>query len=188
VKGQRLGNSLAMKGTTTMPAPPRKLSEILKEMAETLLRNPGGVPSSEAAHVALFLANIAWNESVALDQAREGYRNAWETIEAENPALWNEFKSNDIDAMIDELVQYKKRHYFDDHRRILVCGMRSPGKVHVEWLNPAAPGVDSKWEMHLYGLVRTGERAKAIRFLQDTRRMTRSEAAKRVKQIVAQLG
>ncbi len=31
-----------------MPAQPRKLSEIMKEMAETLLRDPGGVPSSEA--------------------------------------------------------------------------------------------------------------------------------------------
>jgi hypothetical protein len=80
-----------------MPAQPRKLSEIMKEMSETLLRNPSDVPSSEAAHVALFFANIAWNESVGLDHPREGYRNVWETIATENPALWNEFKSNDID-------------------------------------------------------------------------------------------
>ena len=53
-----------------MPEQARKLSEILKEMSETLLRNPAGVPSSEAAHVALFFANVAWNESVGLDHAR----------------------------------------------------------------------------------------------------------------------
>ena len=94
-----------------------------------------------------------------MDHAREGYRNVWETIEAENPALWNEFKSNDINAMIDELVRYKKTHYPDDRRRILTCGM-VPGKVRVEWLNPAAPGVDSKWEMQLYGLVRTGQNGR----------------------------
>ena len=170
-----------------MPEQVRKLSEIMKEMSETLLRNPGGVPSSEAAQVALLFANVAWNESVGLDQAREGYRNVWETIEAENPQLWNEFKSNDIDAMIDELVRYKKAHYPDDRRRILVCGM-VPGKVHVEWLNPAAPGVDSQWEMQLFGLVRTGQKDKAIRFLQETRRMTRNEASKRVKQVAAELG
>jgi hypothetical protein len=29
----------------------------VKEMSETPLRNPGGVPSSEAAHVALLFAN-----------------------------------------------------------------------------------------------------------------------------------
>jgi hypothetical protein len=170
-----------------MPAQPRKLSEIMKEMSEALLRNPGGVPSSDAAHVALCFANVAWNESVGLDHAREGYRNVWETIEAENPALWNEFKSSAVNAMIDELIRYKQAHHPDDRRRILTCGIPD-GKVRVEWLNPAAPGVDSKWEMQWYGLVRTGQKAKAIRFLQDTRRMPRSEASKRVAQLAAELG
>ena len=41
----------------------------------------------------------------------------------ENPDLWNKFKSYDIDAMIDELVQYKKTHDPDDKRRILDCGI-----------------------------------------------------------------
>ena len=170
-----------------MPEQARKLSEVLKEMSETLLRDPGGVPSSEAAHVALFFANVAWNESVGMDHPRGGYRNVWETIEAGNPALWDELKSRDTDALIDELIRYKKAHYPDDRRRILTCGIPD-GKVRVEWLNPAAPGVDSKWEMQLYGLVRTGQRDKALRFLQDTRRMTRSEASKRVTQIAAELG
>ena len=170
-----------------MPAQPRKMSEIMKEMSEALLRNPGGVPSSEAAHVALLIANIAWNESVGLDQAREGYRKVWETIEAENPALWNEFKSSDVNAMIDELIRYKQAHYPDDRRRILTCGIPG-GKIRVEWLNPAAPGVDSKWEMQLCGLVRTGQKDKAIRFLQETRRMTRSEASRRVSEIAVELG
>jgi hypothetical protein len=170
-----------------MTAEPRKMSEIMKEMSEILLRHPGEVPSSEAAHVALFFANVAWNESVGLDHAREGYRNVWETIEADNPALWNEFKSNDIDAMIDELVRYKKEHYPDDRRRILTCGIPD-GKIRVEWLNAAAPGVDAKWEMRLYGLVRTGEREKAIRFLQETRSLSRKEAAKRAAEIAVELG
>jgi hypothetical protein len=170
-----------------MPERARKLSEVMKAMAETLLRHPGGVPSSGAAHVALFFANVAWNESVGLDYAREGYRNVWETIEDENPALWDEFKSSDIDAMIDELVRYKKTHYPDDRRRILTCGIPD-GKVRVEWLNPAGPGVDSKWQMRLYGLVRTGKKAEAIRFLQETRRMSRKDASKRVAQVAAELG
>jgi len=58
----------------------------------------------------------------------------------------------------------------------------------VEWLNAAAPGVDSKWEMQLYGLVRTDKREEAIRFLQETRRMTRNEASKRVSKAAAELG
>ena len=170
-----------------MPEQARKLSEVMKEMAEALLRNPGGVPSSEAAHVALFLANLAWNESVGLDHPRAGYRNAWEAIEAENPALWDELKSRDTDALIDELVRYKQTHYTDDRRRILTCGIPE-GKVRVEWLAPAAPGVDPKWEMQLYGLVRTGQKERAIRFLRKTRRMARKEALRRVAQAAAQLG
>jgi hypothetical protein len=170
-----------------MTAQPLKLSEIMKEMAERLLRHPRKVPSSEAAHVALMFANIAWNECVGLDRAREDYRNAWETIEAENPELWNELKSNDINAIIDDLVQYKKTHYPDDQRRILLCGIPD-GKVRVEWLHAATPGIDSKWEMRLYGLVRLGEREKAIRFLQETRGMSHKEAAKRVAGVAAELG
>jgi len=163
------------------------MSEMLKEMSELLLSDPHTPPTSEAAHVALLFANVAWNECVGLDGARDGYRNIWETIEADNPALWNEFKSNDIDGMIDELVEYKQKHFPDDKRRILSCGIPHDS-IRVEWLNPAAPGVDSKWEMQLYGLVRTGARQEAIRFLQETRSLSRKDAAKRVTEVAAELG
>src|SRR5271157_5983332 len=170
-----------------MTAQPRKMSEIMKEMSEILLRHPSEVPSSEAAQVALFFANVAWNQSVGMDHAREGYRNVWEAIESDNPELWNELKANDINALIDELVQYKKTHYPDDQRRILLCGI-SDGKVRVEWLKAAAPGVDARWEMQLYGLVRMGDREQAIRFLQETRGMSNKQAAKRVAAVAAELG
>jgi hypothetical protein len=42
--------------------------------------------------------------------------------------------------------------------------------------------------MQLYGLVRTGQKERAIRFLRKTRRMARKEALKRVAQIAAELG
>jgi hypothetical protein len=171
-----------------MTAKLRLMSEIMKEMSEFLLRDPSKVPSSEAAHVALFFANVAWNESLGLnDSSREGYRNVWGTIAAASPKLWNELKSNDHNALIDELVRYKKAHYPDDRRRILTCGIPD-GKIRVEWLPPAAPGVDSRWELRLYGLVRTGDRQGAIRFLQETRGLTRTEAATRVAAIAAEFG
>jgi hypothetical protein len=163
------------------------MSEMLKEMSERLLRHPARIPSSEAAHVALFFATAAWNESVGLPGAREGYRPVWETIEADNPALWNELKSVNVNQLIDELVRYKRNHYADDRRRILLCGILD-GKIRVEWLPPAAPGVDPQWETRLYGLVRTGDRQGAIRFLQSTRSMSRLQAAKRVQRVAAALG
>ena len=166
----------------------RKMSEIMEEMSMRFLRNPDGPPSSEAVHVALFFANVAWNECVGLDGAREGYRSVWESIEADNPALWNELKSNDINGMIDELMEYKKAHYPDDRRRILVCGGTPEGKIHVEWLAPAAPGVDAKWETQLYGLVRTGNEEQAIGFLKKTRGMSAAEAKMTVAKCARDLG
>jgi hypothetical protein len=53
---------------------------------------------------------------------------------------------------------------------------------------PSLPGVDSRWAMRLYGLVRTGAREMAIQFLQQTQRVSRNEAAKKVKAVAAELG
>ena len=170
-----------------MATKPGKMSDIMLEMAQVLLREPSKVPTSEAMHAALFFANIAWNDCVGLVHPRDGYRNVWETFEEDNPALWNELKSNDINAMIDELVGYKKQHYPEDRRRILTCGIPD-GKIRVEWVPPAAPGIDAQWEMRLFGLVRTGEKEMAVRFLQETRGMSRKEASRRVAEIAALLG
>ena len=113
---------------------PRKMSEVLKEMSEQLLRNPASVPSATAVQFGLMLANFAWNETVGLGVPREGYRSAWETIEADNPEVWSELESNDVDAMIDELVRYKKKYYPDDDRRILSCGFIDGKCVWIGWL------------------------------------------------------
>ena len=89
--------------------------------------------------------------------------------------------------MIDDLVRYKKNHYPDDLAADSDLGIPD-GNIRVEWLKAAAPGVDSKWEMRLYGLVRTGEREKAVRFLEETRRLSQNDAAKRVAEVAAELG
>lgn len=165
----------------------RKMSAIMQEMSERLLRHPDSAHSSEAAHVALMFANIAWNESVGLGHDRESCRSAWEVIEAENPEMWSEFKSTDIDAMLEELVEYKRKHFAHDQRRVLTCGIPN-GNVRVEWLPPVAPGVDSIWEMRLYGLVRTGEKEQAIGYLRKIRRLSRTDAVKQVEKIESNLG
>jgi hypothetical protein len=83
-----------MAKTKRKPDKPGKMSEIMKEMLERLLRDPQAEPSSEASHVALFLANVAWNECVGLGAEREACRNVWQAIEAEKPDLWDELKSH----------------------------------------------------------------------------------------------
>ena len=167
---------------------PRKMSDIMKEMSDCLFRDPNVAHSSEAAHVALFFANLAWNECVGLDAERERTKNVWQAIEAENPQLWDELKSRDIDAMIDELVEYKKAHFPDDRRRILACGGTDHSTIRVEWLAPAAPGVDVKWETQLYGMVRGGLEEEAVRFLQETRKMSGKDAKMKVAKVRMELG
>lgn len=170
-----------------MKSQPRRMSEIMQEMSERLLRHPDAAHSSEAAHVALMFANIAWNECVGMGGERECYRSAWEPIEAENPEMWSEFKSNDVNAMIDELVAFKEKRYLKDQRRILRCGIVN-SKIRVEWLAPAAPGVDSKLEMTLYGLVLAGKGKKASKLLQKTHGMSRLNADAEVISIAMKLG
>lgn len=166
----------------------RKMSDIMKEMSHRLLRQPDVAPSPEAMHVALFFANLAWNECIGMGVEREEAKSVWQAMEAENPALWDELTSRDIDALIDELVQYKQHHFPDDRRRILTCGGTNHNTIRVEWLPPAAPGVDGRWETQLYGLVRTGLEDEAIRFLRRTRGMSEIAARREVDKIAGQLG
>jgi hypothetical protein len=108
-------------------------------------------------------------------------------IEKENPGLRAEFKTRDVNAMIDGLVRYKKRHFPGDGRRILTCGIPG-GRIRVEWLPPATPGIDSKNEMRMYGLVRTGRRDEAVRFVQQAFRAPRKVAEEMVAMAAAYLG
>ena len=58
----------------------------------------------------------------------------------------------------------------------------------MEWLPPAAPGVDVKWETNLYGLVRTGNDEEAVRYLKKTRGMSAVEARMMVAKFARDLG
>ena len=57
--------------TRKQASQPRKMSDLMKEMSERLLVNPEAAHSLEAVHVALFFANVAWNECVGLGDERE---------------------------------------------------------------------------------------------------------------------
>jgi hypothetical protein len=170
-----------------MTHPTSSMSAILKEMSQRLLKDPDVVPSREAATIALMFANFAWNETVGLGAPRDGYRPAWAKVEADNPKLWSELKTNDVNALIDELVQYKNENHGADQRRILLCGIIE-NRVRVEWVPPAAAGVDTSLEMRLYGLVRMGQREVAIGLLRETLGLTRTEAEMKVAALHAAMG
>jgi hypothetical protein len=113
------------------------LSAILKDMAFTVLRQPEAVPSSEAAHAALLFAHVAWNRRA--DTRTPDYRPMLGEFEASNPDLWAELISTDPEVMIAQLAVYRERHHRNDHRYVVVCGMRDE-QVHAEWTDGRLSG------------------------------------------------
>ncbi len=110
----------------------KKLSKIVLEMALTLFKKPENPPSSEAAHAALLFVHVAWNKSLGNSDFLSQYKSILSMFEKENPCLWDEFKTTTHIDIINSLVNYKQKYYPDDHRILMVCGMRK-GNVHVEW-------------------------------------------------------
>ena len=91
---------------------------------------PLGIPTSEAAHTALLLAQVAWNRSLGHDI--QTYRELLKVFLRSNPNLWSEFRSRDAETLIEMIRQAKEKLYPVDRRVVIVCGMRG-GNVHVEW-------------------------------------------------------
>jgi hypothetical protein len=104
-------------------------------MASTVLTDPEGVPSGEAAHASLLLAHVAWERAARPSTRRPDYHPVLRQFEASNPNMWQELKSSDSETLIGSLITYKRIHYPNDDRQIVVCGMRGDN-VRVEWIDP----------------------------------------------------
>ena len=108
------------------------MSAILKEMALTTLAAPDGTPSSEAAAASLLLSHVAWQRANGDQFTDPAYAEALSRMRKARPAFWTEMKSSDPRGLIADLMAYKKRHYPQDSRKIVACGILD-GKVRVEW-------------------------------------------------------
>lgn len=111
-----------------------KLSVTILALAEQALVRPTE-SSREAVAAALLLAHIAWNRAVdpfGGDQAGH-YRKGLKALEQENPECLRELKSQDYEALIQELVKLKLSQHSTDDRIIHVCGLTAENNVHVEW-------------------------------------------------------
>ena len=109
---------------------PRKMSEIMKELALLCFRDPEAIPSSEAVHAALLFAQVAWNRVLGQDMA--GYNQVLKAFLRSNPNLWSELRSRDAETLIETMRQAKELRFPADRRVVVVCGMRE-GNIHVEW-------------------------------------------------------
>jgi len=66
----------------------KKLSEIIKEMAERLLEKPDAPASAPATVAVLMLAGAAWNSAVGDHAMREQHRKLAEQIEWDDVTPW----------------------------------------------------------------------------------------------------
>jgi len=159
-----------------------KMSEIVKEMARSVLRVPE-FPSSEAAHAALLLAHVAWNRSLDLPVPEIKYRRVLDALEDAKADFWDELTGSDAEEMIEILVALKRQRYPLDDRMIQVCGMRD-GNVHVEWydgqdVRDAHRQADERI-LRAMKLVADGKLEEAVRHLCATTGLSRKDARRRV--------
>jgi len=123
----------------------KKMSEIMKEMADRILSKPADLVSDEAAHVALFLASAAWNNVKCSGRRRMPYRAAIRKIAGKRD-IRQDLK-NEPDALLAELEEFARKNYPDDHREIVVCGTTPRGTIRVEWTDsPVEPPANkTRW-------------------------------------------
>jgi hypothetical protein len=121
--------------------PQKKMSDIMKEMAELILSKPADHVSDEAAHVALFLASTAWNNLKRADGRKCPYASVIRKI-AGKRNIWLDLKSSDPAALISKLEEFAAARYPGDRREIVICGTTPRGTIRVEWIerDPRPPG------------------------------------------------
>ena len=96
----------------------------------TCFRETKTVPSSEAVHAALLLANVAWNRALGLDVP--DYDDLLMVFTRSNPEFWSELQSGNTEALIETMRQAKEKLYPMDRRVVLICGLRE-SNIRVEW-------------------------------------------------------
>ena len=114
--------------------PEQKLSELIKDMAWSLLKDPGAIPSPRAAQAALTLATVAWNSAVGDTVLPDDYGKVIEQINRSGMTLWAELRCDDTDKLVAELVEQKRKRYPNDLRRIIASEMSPEGNIRVHWV------------------------------------------------------
>lgn len=114
----------------------RKLSEILKEMAMRLLRQPDAIPSMAAVEATLLLAVAAWNDACGDPGVRRRHREMLAKYEWSTGTPWPELLDTDTECLITGLVEYKHARHARDRRRILGFGISPEGTIQVQWSDP----------------------------------------------------
>ena len=135
-KKHRSGNSNRADRPLKRTVRQKKMSAIIKRMASWLLRNTRTFPTDAAAEAAVRLAAAAWNDACGDPTLRRNHRKELEKIDWGGTAPMADFRSRDTEALIEELVAYKRAHYPEDRRIIAAAYITAKSTVRVEWFDP----------------------------------------------------
>lgn len=111
----------------------RKLADLLMEMAGSILRHPKRAPSELSMAASIGLATAAWNASVLGTDANDLARGVSDNLDWGDFRPWYEHRSGNVRELIDALVAYKKTHFPDDEREILIAELSPDGDLRVHW-------------------------------------------------------
>ncbi|MCK5689149.1 hypothetical protein KAI87_07760 [Myxococcota bacterium] len=113
------------------------LSEIIKEMATSVLKDPNTDTASDATVKAvLMLASAAWNSANGDDTIHKQHRKLGAKLEWDGAPPYSELRSKNTDQLITELAMFKKKHYPRDRRNIMATEMTPEGNLRVHWADP----------------------------------------------------
>ncbi|MDZ7621656.1 MAG: hypothetical protein U5O69_04320 [Candidatus Competibacteraceae bacterium] len=108
----------------------KKLSDIAKKMAASILRRKNASP--EAVSIALQMTHIAWNYADEDYREEPGYIQGIQEIEKSILPVKEEFVMDDIEKLIERLMKHKRDYYPNDQRVIFSCEYQD-GNVKVLW-------------------------------------------------------
>jgi hypothetical protein len=114
----------------------RKLADLLTEMAKFILRHPNCTPSGVSMAASIGLATAAWNASVLKADAYKLAGSVSDNIDWEGMTPWSEHRSVDVRELIDLLIAYKRKHFPDDQREVLIAELSPDGNLRVHWKAP----------------------------------------------------
>jgi hypothetical protein len=135
-KARRVVKFPALHASLSQHGLDRKLSEIIKEMAVRLLKEPDGIPTEPAMMAALVLAGIAWSAANGEDEVEPQIQRL-KQLDWEGTTPWAELRSDNPNTLIAELVKYKRDNFPNDLRRIVATEMTPEGNVRVHWTEPS---------------------------------------------------
>lgn len=111
-----------------------KLSEIIVEIAKISLIDQK-YEHHKVMHILTFLAHVAWNR-VLLNgnyQAHGEYQSFIKQIGLDRIVLEKTLVSTNWEALIDGMMQYKRKHHPNDQRFIGGIGSTKKGHLRVVW-------------------------------------------------------